>query len=348
MDPEQVHDDSITVGKFLGKCEFTKHLISSMFNYRHPSLCQTIAGITFPNPLGLAAGFDKNALLTDILPSVGFGHMEVGSITGEPCSGNPKPRLWRLPQSRGLVVHFGLKNDGCIVIAKRLRHKTFSIPLGVSIAKTNSEKTVPTQAGIDDYIKAYTHLKDIGDYITINISCPNAFGGEPFTEKHKLDRLLKAIRKIPSSKPHFLKMSPDLTHQQLDDIIRLAKKYDLTGFISSNLTKKRNFSTLLDENIPPKGGISGKVMNELSNRQIEYLYHRTKGKKIIIGCGGIFTAEDAYEKIQLGASLLQMITGMIFEGPQVISQINQGLVRLLKKDGFSTISDAVGVRSRNR
>ena len=303
---------------------------------------QNIFGMHFSNPIGLAAGFDKDALLTDILPSVGFGFEEIGSITGEPCQGNPKPRLWRLKRSRSLVVYYGLKNEGCEKVSARLHQKKFKIPIGTNIAKTNSPGTVETTAGISDYVKAFRQLVDVGQYFTINISCPNTFGGELFTEPDRLDQLLSAIDLVPTKKPIFLKLSPDLKEEQLEAILQICKHHRVNGFICSNLTKIRDTEKINDEAIPSWGGISGKAVEDLSNAQIRFIYKKMGNEYAIIGCGGIFSAEDAYVKIKAGASLVQLITGMIFEGPQLISEINRGLVQLLKKDGFQSIVEARG------
>ncbi|KKU48656.1 MAG: Dihydroorotate dehydrogenase 2 [Parcubacteria group bacterium GW2011_GWA2_46_9] len=345
-DPEDVHDRMIGVGKFLGRYAITRRTTAFLFSYSHPMLEQNILGINFFNPISLAAGFDKNAELIDILPSVGFGFMEVGSITGEPCAGNPKPRLWRLVKSKALVVYYGLKNDGAEAIAARLKNKKTTIPLGISIAKTNSEKTIETEAGISDYVKAYEKFINIGDYCTINISCPNAYGGQPFTNAESLEKLLNRIDTILASKPIFLKISPDLNHDEIDGIIEVAGRHKISGFICTNLTKNRNNEKIKDAAVPEKGGMSGKVVEELANELISYIYKKTNGQFVIIGCGGVFSAKDAYKKIRAGASLVQLITGMIYEGPQVISEINQGLISLLARDGFSNISEAVGADNR--
>jgi len=341
-DPEKVHDRMTSVGSFLSKYNLTKKLTSLIFGYSHLSLNQNILGINFKNPIGLSAGFDKNAILTDILPSVGFGFIEVGSITGEYCEGNPKPRLWRLKKSKSLVVYYGLKNDGCESIAKRLTNKKFSIPVGINIAKTNCKETIDTNKAIADYFKAYTAFTNIGNYVTINISCPNAFGGQPFTDSKRLDALIEKIMSVPKTKPIFLKLSPDLSKQEIDEIINIAIKFKIDGFICANLTKNRNNKNIIDENIPEVGGLSGKVVDSLSDELIRYIYKKTNGEFVIIGVGGVFRAEDAYRKIKAGASLIELITGMIFEGPQVISEINLGLVKLLKADGYKNISEAIG------
>lgn len=342
IDPETIHDIMTNAGIFLGKYKFTKKLTSFLFHYENKILEQEVLGIKFKNPIGLAAGFDKDALLTNIMPYIGYGHEEVGSITGEFCEGNPKPRLWRLKKSKSLVVYYGLKNEGCETIAKRLEHKRFKFPIGTSIAKTNCKETAEVNAGVEDYLKAFTRLANIGHYFTINISCPNAYGGEPFTDPKSLEKLLVKMDKIKTNKPVFIKLAADLTIKEIDDILEVIKNHRIHGIICTNLTKNRDNEKIIDEEVPKLGGISGKVVQELSDNMIEYIYKKTKGQYILVGCGGISTAQDAYKKIKSGATLVQMISGMIFEGPQTIGEINQGLVQLLKKDGYKNISEAVG------
>ncbi len=356
MDEEKVHENAIRVGRFLGSNIFLRKATSFFFAFSDPALKQTICGIKFKNPVGMAAGFDKNAEIIKINPSIGFGFTEVGSITGQPCPGNLKPRLWRLPKSKSIVVNYGLNNQGAENISKRLVKDGFflnpgglffGVPLGISVAKTNSKETVNSQKGIEDYLKVISIFKNIGDYFSINISCPNAYGGRPFAEPSLLDKFLLELSKLNINKPVFIKIPPDLTKEALDKIINLADRYKIDGFVCSNLTKNRDgFKIAASEiNIAPEGigGISGKPIEEMTNKLIAEIHKKTKGEKIIIGCGGIFNAEDAYKKIKLGASLLQLITGMIFEGPQVVSQINLGICRLLKRDGFKNISEAVGI-----
>ncbi len=342
LDPEFVHDRMIFAGKCLGRFFVTRKTTALLFGYHHPALTQTLHGVTFPNPVGLSAGFDKNAVLTDILPSVGLGFAEVGSITGEPCAGNAGKHLWRLPKSKSLVVYYGLKNDGCEAIANRLREKRLRGVVGISIAKTNNPETCETIAGVADYAKAFKAFLDIGDYFTINISCPNAYGGEPFTDPERLETLLGALDTIPTAKPIFLKLSPDLTPVQRDAIIDIANTHRVAGFVCTNLTKKRDNPAIRERNLPPHGGLSGLPVRDLSTAMIREVYQKTGGAKTIIGCGGVMSANDAYEKITAGASLIQLMTGMIYEGPQVISEINRGLVELLRRDGFKNISEAVG------
>ncbi len=343
FDPEKMHDGFLSIGHFLGSNRALKAITKFFFSYSNKSLEQNILGIRFKNPIGLAAGFDKDAQMIEICKDVGFGFAEVGSITGEFCEGNPKPRIWRLKKLKSLLVYYGLKNQGAEKISERLQNKKFSLPVGISIAKTNNKETTQLDTAKADYLKAYKAFSNIGDYITINISCPNAFGGEPFTDPNKLQKLLEEIFKIPKTKPIFLKLAPDLSEKVLNEIIAVTDKFKIDGFIIANLTKDREKLELQKHEIPSHvGSISGPPTKDLSDKMIKYVYKKTKGKYIIIGCGGISTAQDAYKKIRLGASLLQLITGMIYEGPQVISEINEGLSRLLKKDGFKNISEAVG------
>ena len=344
-DAENVHEHMLKVGTFLGAHVLTRKIMWFLFHYENNILEQTVAGITFKNPIGLAAGFDKNAQLVQILPEIGFGFIEVGSITAQPCPGNPKPRLWRLPKSQSLIVYYGLKNEGAQKIQQRLQKMQPKIPIGISIAKTNCAATADTNEGIKDYTTGCKIMQEMGEYMTINISCPNSFGGQPFTDAQKLEQLLKEVKKIKYQKPIFIKLSPDIETTTLDALIKIIQKYNIAGVICANLTKERNNEKIKEKNIPEQGGLSGKVVEQKANEQIHYIYQKTKGKIIIIGCGGIFSAQDAYEKLQCGATVLQLITGMIYEGPQVISEINQGLVQLLKKDGYKNISQAKGTKT---
>lgn len=346
IDPEKIHDSMIAFGELLGKYAVARWVTAVLFDYQHPMLAQRIRGIDFRNPVGLSGGFDKNGRLTEILPEVGFGFMEIGSITGEKCEGNPKPRMWRLKKSRSLLVHYGLNNMGARAIARRLKGKTFRIPVGINIAKTNNRETITKEAGAADYLRAYREMRHVGDYVTINISCPNAYGGCPFTDKDYLEYLLTRLATVPKTKPIFIKLSPDLTHREIDDIIVLARRFNLDGFVCSNLTKPRENPRILDTDFPDYGGMSGKIVDDLSDRLIEYVFRQTGKEFVIIGVGGIFSAEDAYRKIRKGASLVQLITGMVFEGPQLIGAINQGLADSLERDGYRNIAEVVGVDTR--
>lgn len=334
FDAEWVHNLFIKFGKMLGSNRISKKKINLLFDYQNPTLKQNVLGIEFRNPVGLAAGFDKNAEMISIMEDVGFGFTEVGSITALSCKGNPGKRMSRLIEKKALWINLGLNNLGAGRIFQRLRGKKYAIPYGVSIAKTNCKETADSDIGIKDYIRGIEEsLKyNVGNYITINISCPNAYGGQPFHKPELLEKLMKKVEGLNVRKPIFLKLSPDIDRSDLDRIIKIAEKYKVSGFITSNLTKETG----------THGGYSGKIVEGKANQQLAYLYKKTKGKFVLIGCGGIFSAEDAYRKIKLGASLVQLVTGMIYEGPSLIGDINLGIVRLLKKDGYGNIGEAVG------
>lgn len=342
IDPETIHDRTIRAGALLSRRRCTRAALSCLFGYRNAALTQEILGIRFLNPVGLAAGFDKDGLLVDLFPSIGFGFAEIGSITGEPCEGNPKPRLWRLPRSKGLVVYYGLKNRGCESVAASLRQRKLFLPIGTSIAMTNSENVLSLDAAIADYVKSFRALREIGAYFAVNISCPNTFGGEPFTDPQRLDPLLGELDRIPTTKPVFLKLPPNLSEETLEGILDVASRHRVHGFICTNLTKQRSNPKILDS-VPDRGGISGLPLRDAADATLASVARKTRGKYVLIGCGGIFTAQDAYRKIRLGASLVQLITGLIFKGPQLVSELNQGIAALLRRDGFITIREAIGV-----
>ncbi len=333
-DAERVHNFFIKTGKILGNNFATKKVISLVFNYQNPKLEQEILGIKFRNPVGLSAGFDKNAELISIMEDVGFGFVEVGSITALPCKGNEGKRIDRISDKRSLWVNFGLNNKGVVEITERLQNQRCKIPFGISIAKTNCKETVDPEVGVKDYITSLIKSKDVGNYYTLNISCPNAYGGQPFANPKLYEMLLNEVDKLNVNKPIFVKLSPDLNKQTINKILEISKEHKVDGFICTNLTKKHKMGN---------GGLSGKIVAKKANELIRYVYKKTKGKYVIIGVGGIFSAEDAYKKIKLGASLVQLITGMIYNGPALISEINYGLVKLLERDGFKNIGEAVGI-----
>lgn len=315
FDPENIHNIAI---KFLRNPIFytsTKLVLKR----KTPKLKKKILGLTFENPIGLAAGFDKNADLHNI-DCLGFGFTEVGSVTADPCDGNPKPRLWRMKKHKSLQVNYGLANQGAEAISKKLKNKKFNIPLGISIAKTNCKANASKKEAIADYAKSFELLHPLADYITINISCPNTYGGEPFTNPKDLDDLLKEIRKIKCKKPILIKLPVDLTEAELTPLIEVAENHKIDGYVCTNLTKDRNISTP-----GHSGGVSGQLLKDKSTETIRLVHKLTKGESVIIGVGGINSPKDAIEKLKAGATLLQLITGMIYEGPQLIAEINLGL-----------------------
>lgn len=350
-DPEDVHDRMLIVGQRLGSSKMLSKLTRKVFHYESDMLSQNILGVNFSNPVGLSAGFDKDAKLVNTLPHVGFGSAEIGSVTLGSYEGNPKPRLYRLPKDNALVVYYGLKNDGVKAISKRIKSsykKRDDFVLGISVARTNSKEASSLEAGIKDYKECLEYLvkNDVGAYYTVNISCPNTFYGEPYTTPEKLDKLLRELSKVKTQKPVFLKMPINLSWKEFDDLLKVIVKHSVKGVVIGNLNKDRN-SKYVTEDYPEsiKGGVSGLPTRELSNNLIERTYLKYKDKLVIIGVGGIDSAETAYQKITLGASAVQLITGMIFQGPQLIGEINKGLIDLMKADGFENISEAVGTKA---
>lgn len=335
FDPESVHNSFIGFGKLLGGNRIGRWLIRWMYHYENPMLRQHILGINFSSPVGLSAGFDKNAEIIDICGELGFGFSEVGSVTKLGGKGNEGTRLKRLPDSKSLWVNLGLNNFGADAIASRLKGEKHSMPFCVSIAKTNCKETVDDKIGEEDYLYSLKKFNecDAGAFYDLNISCPNAYGGQPFSRPKAYEALLNGSDKLKIKKPIFVKLSPDLTKKEIDDIIEISSKHKVDGFIISNLTKKHGMGS---------GGLSGKAVEGLADEMLKYVYGKTKGRFTLIGVGGIFSAEDAYRKIKYGASLVELITGMIYQGPNLISEINIGLVELLKRDGFKNVNEAIG------
>lgn len=345
FDPEAVHDLVTMVGEFLGRFRSTRALVRSLFYYEHSSLKQKLWGIDFENPVGLAAGFDKDGKLYSVIGSVGFGFTEVGTVTYGVYEGNPKPRLYRLPQSKGLVVYYGLKNEGAANIVKRLQTRSKNIPQIISIGRTNVAETASLERGIKDYFDCFQYFikNRVGDIYEINISCPNLFCGESFNEVPYLKLLLEKLFSLPIENPVFVKMPINLDWENFKKLLDVILQFNVSAVVIGNLNKDRT-SQAIKEQIPQniKGSVSGKPTQELSNELISKTYQYCGGKLKIIGVGGIFSAEDAYEKIRRGASMVELITGMIYEGPQLVGEINKNLAELLKRDGYKNINEAVG------
>ena len=357
MEPEQAHNSLKRVGVFLGNNFFLRKFTGLLFNYDHPSLNTTVNGINYRNPIGLSAGFDKDGELTKIYPHLGFGLAELGSFTGEICPGNPGKRLFRMKKSKSIVVWYGLNNEGSEKISQRLSGEEFgNLRVGINAALTNLTPEFILEDAIADYLKTMKLFKDIGDYYDVNISCPNTQEGEPFVDKQNLNALLTAINKEIrpiSEKPIYVKLAADMTIDEINTIVDACVEHKMDGVVCTNLAKPQYNTEHIPEEYPTvdgrlpegKGAMSGLPLQRISTNVIRHVYRRTRGKLTIIGVGGIFSAKDAYEKITSGASLCHMITAMIFDGPQSMSEINRGLVKLLKADGFNSISEAVGSRN---
>ena len=357
MEPEQAHYSLKRVGVFLGKFWLTRKLTSLLMNYKHDSLNITVDGVDYKNPVGLSAGFDKDGELTKIYPHMGFGLAELGSFTGEICPGNPGKRLFRMIKSKAIVVWYGLNNEGSEKISARLKDEDFGdLRVGINAANSNLTPEFVLEDSIADYLKTMKLFKDVGDYYDVNISCPNTQEGEPFVDKDNLDALLTAINteiRPISDKPIYVKLAADMTLDEINVIVDACVEHGMDGVVCTNLAKPQYNSEHRPEEYPTvdgrlpegKGAMSGLPLQRISTNVIRHVYRRTRGKLTIIGVGGVFSAKDAYEKITSGASLLHMITTMIFDGPQNINEINRGLVKLLKADGFDSIEQAVGSRN---
>ncbi len=349
--PDAVHGHLLQAVNRLQSLGFIRRLVHDVWAYENNArLSQEVLGIHFRNPIGLSAGFDKNFELPPMLKSIGFGFMEGGSLTYKPCTGNPKPWFYRLPRTKSIVVYAGLANQGVTKIIERIKNYTPStfteFPLNISVAKTNSKITADEAGAIADYVSSLSQIKKaaVGSMVTLNISCPNTYGGEPFTTPELLERLLEKVDEVQMPQPIFIKMPADLDWPDFDKLLAVAAKHRVAGITISNLAKDRGQAKLMDPlSATVKGGLSGKPTWGLSNNLIRETYKKYHERFVIIGVGGVFSAEDAYTKIKLGATLVELITGMIFEGPQLIGQINQGFVALLKRDGYQTISEAIGV-----
>lgn len=347
--PDVVHARLLRLGQRTQRWRIAQGFLGLLAYRNQPVLQQTIGKQTFSNPVGLAAGFDKNAQLIPTIRAIGFGFMTVGSTTKYYCEGNPKPWFYRLPASQSLVVNVGLANEGTQSVLRRIYSypgRYFeNFPLVASIAKTNSPSACTDKQAIDDYVSSARKLKRQLriSAIELNISCPNAYGGEPFTDPERLDTLLRAIDAEKLTRPLWVKMPINLSWPKFKALLDVITEHNVQGVTIGNLNKDRVTVELAD-NLPDKvrGNLSGKPAEKLSNTLIGKTYRAYGDKLVIIGVGGVFTAEDAYEKIRQGASLVGLITGLIFEGPQVVGDINRGLAKLLGRDGFKNVSEAVG------
>jgi len=354
LPPDTAHSMLLGFGSRLRSVAPVKALMSSSWAYKNERvLSQTRHGVHFVNPIGLSAGFDKNIELPPVLKAIGFGFMEAGSITALPTEGNARPWFQRLVYTESLIVHAGLANQGVAKIMARLArypvHTFNDFPLNISIAYTNDKAVQNEQQSIDDYVESARQVQHNGraSMITLNISCPNTYGGEPFTSPAKLEKLLSRIDDLGLDEPLFLKMPSDLNWRQFNNLLKVARNHKVAGLTICNLAKTRHAVDARDKTRPLiAGGLSGAPVRDLSNALIEKTYAQYGRRFTIIGVGGVFTAEDAYAKIKLGASLVELITGMIYFGPQRIGQINRDLAILVQQDGYTSIEEAIGADNK--
>ena len=330
--------------------------VASRFDFSDERLAQTMWGLSFPNPLGLAAGADKNGKAIRFWEAIGFGFVEIGSVSAQPCGGNPKPRAFRLPDDEAIINRMGLNNEGADAVARRLDKGEASRqrPLGVNLAKTH-DPSIEGDAARADFVASFRTLAPHADYVVLNVSCPNTHEGKTFEDTDTLDALLTTIRNEQSRSPAhdvplLVKVSPPVSDKvtydsQLDGIVEVASAYDIDGYIATNTASDRQGLTTDADRLDAigNGGLSGKPLEQRALHWVRHLYRRTDGAAPIIGVGGIHDADSAYARIRAGASLLQIYTALVYSGPGLVQRINRGLAERLAADGFASLSAAVGV-----
>lgn len=369
-DPENLHSKTIRSLEWLGNHSDTLGTTHNV--YRQPAnwvksgfeqwfclcdsrLSQSLFGLQFPNPVGLAAGFDKDGVATPMWSSLGFGFAEVGTVTSQAQPGNPRPRLFRLPKDQAALNRMGFNNCGATAMAarfaKRKQQLNSLIPIGINLGKS---KVTPLEEAANDYRQSFKLLKNYGNYFVVNVSSPNTPGLRKLQDAAMLASILDALQEENDlQKPIFVKIAPDLEWEAITEIVSLAKSYKLAGIIATNTTIKREAlktQILARTGKSPSeeaGGISGKPVRERSTEIIRYIWQQTQGEIPIIGVGGIFTPEDAWDKITAGASLIQIYTGWVYQGPGMIRRILQGLLLKLEENGLNSISEAVGLADRD-
>lgn len=328
--PETVHHIVVGMLKIAFKIPFVPYIVQKSFKINHSSLERTVFGIKFANPVGFAAGFDKNAEVYNELSCFGFGHIEIGTVTPFAQVGNPKQRLFRVVKDEAIINRMGFNNRGVIHFAENLKKRKPKIIIGINIGKNTA---TPNKKAVEDYLYCIKNLFNLGDFFTINVSCPNIKDLSHLQDKQELLGLLNALQQFnfsqPQPKPLLLKISPDLTEQQLDEIIEIVKETKIAGIVATNTTTKRDRLSILEEQIQKigNGGLSGKPLTHASTKVIKYLHEKSGGSIPIIGVGGIHSAADALEKLNAGASLVQIYTGFIYEGPALAKKINKKLIK---------------------
>lgn len=351
LQTETAHEigmESLKIG--LGN-KFSQNLFSWKFSEKSFGEIERF-GLKFKNPLGIAAGFDKNGKVVNQLAALGFGFVEVGTVTFEPQEGNPKPRLFRLPEDFALINRLGFNNEGTQTVVERLKKINPNCILGVNIGKN---KDVPNKNATENYLKSFNLAFEVADYIAVNVSSPNTPNLRELQKASELENLLWTLQKknIELSvgkkiKPLLVKIAPDLAENEIEEIVDICRKLNLAGIIATNTTINRENLSTEKERIEEigNGGLSGKPVAKRSNEVISKIYKYSEGKLPIIGVGGVFTAEDAFEKIACGASLVQAYTGFIYQGFSFAKDINSGLAKILKEKGFKNLDEAVGCESK--
>jgi dihydroorotate dehydrogenase len=356
-DPETAHRQML---KTLSKMEASRDSVwgSWAIQQLEQSCCfedsrlqQSLWGLNFPNPLGLAAGFDKDGIAAGMWSSFGFGFAELGAVTLHAQPGNPRPRMFRLPEDRAALNRMGANNLGAAVMADTLTQtwarKPSAIPIGINLCKS---KMAALEDAAADYIGSFKYLQNVADYFVVNVSSPNTPGLRSLQGGEQLEPILSGLKAVNgNNKPILIKIAPDLAWEDIKEILLLAANYNLAGIIATNTTIRRDGlkTKILKEtgnNIEDEaGGISGLPVRDRSTEVIRFIYRETQGKLPIIGVGGIFTARDAWEKIIAGASLLQVYTGWIYQGPWMVKEVLSGSLKKLEENNLNNISEAIGL-----
>ena len=328
FDPEWVHYFTLNALRLLNKIPFSSWLFRKIYSYQNSSLEKELFGIKFKNPVGLAAGFDKNGKYIKEMSNLGFGFIEIGTITPKPQPGNPKKRLFRVQNDLAIINRLGINNDGNILCAERLKKNNSDVVIGGNIGKNT---TTSNEKADTDYIQNFKILHQYVDYFVLNVSCPNVSNFTKLQDVEFLKKLIPQLKKINSSKPKkkpiLIKISPDLNQDQLDETIDLILSENLDGIIATNTTTSRNNLKTSKSKIEKigNGGLSGEPLKNKSTEVIRYISKKTNGNLPIIGVGGIMNPKDALDKIKAGADLIQLYTGFIYEGPSIVKKINQYL-----------------------
>ena len=349
-DPEWIHDRSIRAAEALSRSGWVCQRVDRRLRVDDPRLATTAAGLRLRSPLGLAAGYDKNARATPLLSALGFGHVEIGSVSAYPSAGNPAPRLWRIPADEGIVVYYGVPNDGAERVRARLADHPHPVPVGVNIVSTNRGPNSPEEsvdAIIEDYRRSVARLQHDADYLCINLSCPNTRDGQGFFHHAgRLDHLLAVLADVGVTKPLFLKVAPFAESGDLEAFLAAADRAPLVSGFSINLPpgKPAGLRTPAAELTDKPGAVSGPGCRDRADRTIAALYRAmARDRYTIIGSGGVTCGADAYRKIRLGATLVQLYTTLVYQGPGVVHRITSELAALAARDGLPALSDAVGV-----
>lgn len=347
-DPEALHRQTLRWLNALEDRSWASQALSQLYGFADPRLEQQLWGRSFANPLGLAAGFDKDGEAAGLWSAFGFGFAELGTVTLHPQPGNPPPRLFRLPLDEAVLNRMGFNNQGAAALAARLQARPASAQFRVGINLGKSKITELDQAAAD-YLGSFKLLKHCGDYFVVNVSSPNTPGLRSLQAADQLEPILAALQQEnDAQQPLLIKIAPDLAWADLQAVLELAKTYQLAGIIATNTTIRRDLKTEIIGGVPVQaqaGGVSGAPLRQRSTEVIRFIYQQTSGQLPIIGVGGIFTAADAWEKLTAGASLLQVYTGWIYEGPWMVKRILRGLLQRLDAAGLQQIQDAVGLNA---